>query len=325
MPDDTDPIFYEKPKSRSGHLDSTGRTLTRNYFCARVEDEDEVLTIARANIPRVYRGLLLKSITANNLYLDCWDVDAEYGIGKPSGISPDTFSLKIGTQSVHINQGLESIFRRRKNDNALVTPVEPVLPNRDDFAPGEVGDAEYTAALVAYTEALEAYPAALEAYKGTAADHKNAIGVTAEDVAGCDILVPKMEWSKSVTRSELSFAYVITLFNLVGKTNDQTFYGFPPGTLLYLGAEPTTGQSQLADGTEFPIWTLSHQFAYERHRLNIDIGGILIPQKKGWEYLWVHFGLVPAAGGMTQPPDAVYVDRVYEPGNYELLEIGTDF
>src|SRR5437868_3333959 len=108
-----DVVFEEKPRSRGGHLDSTGRTLTRNWFCMGTSDEDEVLELALANNPRVYRGMLRKGINHSPVYKDWWDVDVEYGIGRPSGITPDVYSFRIGTQSVHINQALETIFRRR--------------------------------------------------------------------------------------------------------------------------------------------------------------------------------------------------------------------
>jgi hypothetical protein len=279
-------IFHEKPKSRKEHVEANSRALTRNWFCMGTSDRDEVYELALLNNPSVYQGLLRKSIDLTPLFTDMWDVDAEYGIGKPTGISPDVYAFKIGTQSVHITQALETIYRLTSAD-----------PN----------------------------PPVANGGKGSAADVKEAIGLTAEDVAGCDILVPKMEWSKTVQRAEITFEYLITLLNLVGKTNSTIFYGFPVGTLLYLGAEPSTSQGQLANGEEFPIWGLTHQFAYERNRLNFGISNITVPEKKGWHYLWAKYGLAVSDNRLLQPPEAVYVQRVYEAGNYELLEIGTEF
>lgn len=307
------PTFYEKPRSRKTHRDSAGETLTRNWFCAGTSDRAEVMELALANNPRTYQGLLRKSVDITPLAPDVWDADVEYGIGKPTGLSPDTFTLKIGTQNVHINQSLRTKLRRRSADNAVVD--EPVEPDPNDYEDG-AEDPSYIADLAAYLIDHAAYV-------GTAPDHKQAIGVTSDSVTGCDILVPKMEFSITRQRADLTFEYVQTLFDLVGKTNSAPFFGFPANSVLYLGAEPTSSRGQLYDGTEFNVWTLAHQFAHERTRTEVTIGGIVVPKKKGFEFLWVHFGKVPVSRGMTQPPDAVYVEEVYDEGDFELLEIGT--
>jgi hypothetical protein len=307
-------IFHEKPRSRKQRVEYAGRDLVRNWFCMGTSDADEVYELALANNPQVYRGLLRKSIELTPLHTDIWDVDVPYGIGVPTGLSPDVYAFKIGTESVHITQGRETLLRRTAADNGN---PEPTRPDPNDYLPDGEDDPDYIAALASYELQLTAYV-------GSALDHNGAIGVTEDSVAGCDILTPKMEWSKSVQRPAIDLPYLITLFNLVGKTNDAEFYGFPVGTLLYLGAEPTSAKGALADGVEFGLWGLTHQFAYSRTRLNLDIGGITIPRKRGWEYVWTHFGYVPATKGMKRPPDGVYVERVYEAGNYELLEIGTE-
>lgn len=355
------PDFYEKPRSRKQRLEYAGRSLTRNWFCRGSSDEEEVRSLALANNPSVYLGLLRKSVDLTPLHTDIWDVDVEYGIGAPSGLSPTTFAFKIGTQNVHITQSLETLFRVKAGDedyfatgdgtnltvdgvdNTLVTPdgYTPVAADEgktlviSDDSPGGWTAGEYEIlGVVGGKWDLDSSPAATgtaggiwelqaaDGFIGNAPDHSGAIGVTEDSVAGCEILAPKMEFSITTQRPEVTYDYLITLFNLVGKTNSGTFFGkFPPGSLLYFGAEPTQSLGQLTSGEEFPIWTLAHQFAYERTRLSISVGAITVPKKRGWEYLWAHFGYSPASTGMKRPPDACYVERVYEAGNYELLEI----
>lgn len=161
--------------------------------------------------------------------------------------------------------------------------------------------------------------------QGTAPDLKGAIGVTDDEVKGCDIFVPSMQWSKSVQRATVTHEYLRTLRKLVGTTNDAEFYGYQTGTLLYLGCEPSTTQATLPDGSPVTVWNLTHTFMEEPDIVLETIGNILIPRKKGHDYLWFSYGKTVPAGTnrMIQPPEAAYVERVYEPANYEEIEIGT--
>lgn len=158
---------------------------------------------------------------------------------------------------------------------------------------------------------------------GTGADCQGAIGVTLDSVQGCDILVPKVEWSLSVQRAVVDPAFLRTVRSLVGKTNDATFYGYGPGTLLYLGCEPTSAVSTLDDGSKLTFWNLSHSFAHEEDATDVKIGNITVPKKGGHEYLWARYAPQVKAGTLVQNPTAVYVEQVYKSGNFALLEIGT--
>ena len=45
--------------------------------------------------------------------------------------------------------------------------------------------------------------------------------------------------------------------------------------------------------------------------------------KKGWEYLWVRYADAEDQNVLVKKPIAVYVERVYEEGDFSLLGIGT--
>ena len=47
--------------------------------------------------------------------------------------------------------------------------------------------------------------------------------------------------------------------------------------------------------------------------------------KKGWEYMWVRYADSEdaAAKAIVKKPVAVYIERVYEEGNFAALGIGT--
>ena len=47
--------------------------------------------------------------------------------------------------------------------------------------------------------------------------------------------------------------------------------------------------------------------------------------KGGWQYLWLHYQptVDTAANAYVHPPDAVYVEQVYDSASFALLGIGS--
>lgn len=277
---------YETPKSRKLRQDAASGQLVREWFVGGTTDPIEVRDLlALANAVNFY-GLSRKSIEIDNLGApDLWAGTVTYGVSAvPDGLRPDQLSFKVSAGTVHINQSKETVYRLTKDD-----PNPPV-------ANGGLGSAP---------------------------DQQGAIGVDRETVHGCDVVVPKMEWTKSVQRASVDFPYLRTVRNLVGKTNNAEFYGFPAGTLLYLGCEPSSAVGTLDDGTKFLFWNVAHSFQQEENQIDVSVGPITIPSKKGFDYVWAQYKPATDAGQLVAPPTNVYVERVYDEGNFALLEIGT--
>lgn len=353
---------YESPKSRKFRQDAASASLTREWFVLDTDDVEEVRDTLLANNEPTFLGLSRKSVQADTLGApDLWVGTVEYGVSAIlDGLKPDELSFKIGSQSVHITQSKETIYRRQAEDASasgddltvddddatLVTP-DGYTPQVSDIGKILVIDAAddwpaggtFTIVGVLIDQwVLDVAPAepgttggiwslelAPENVLGTAPDMQGAIGVTIDSVQGCDILVPKMEFSLSRQRLFVDFPYIRTLRNLVGKTNNAEFYGFPPYTLLYLGCEPTSALGTLDDGSKFTFWNLCHSFAQEETKVNIGVGKITIPRKRGFEYVWARYNPVisGAQPQLAMHPTAVYVERVYDAGNFELIEIGS--
>jgi hypothetical protein len=55
------------------------------------------------------------------------------------------------------------------------------------------------------------------------------------------------------------------------------------------------------------------------------VGPISNINKKGWEYLWVRYADSEDANAkmLVKKPVAVYIERVYEEGDFAALGIGT--
>jgi hypothetical protein len=142
----------------------------------------------------------------------------------------------------------------------------------------------------------------------TAPDFKGAIGVNKDSVTGVDITVPVGSFSETyrIPTGLVDTAYKITLMEMTGKVNSTTFRGLEAGEVLFMGAR---GSKKGTDD-----WEITFLFAVSRNAVNIPVGEITVPEKKGWDYLWVRYDEFEdgTAKSLVKRPVAAYVERVYE-------------
>jgi len=107
------------------------------------------------------------------------------------------------------------------------------------------------------------------------------------------------------------------LFSLTGRTNNTSFKGCAAGECLFLGASG----SKRGDGD----WEIAFKFAASPNKNQFTVGGITIPAKKGWEYLWFRYEDTVDANAkrLVKRPLSAHVEKVYEEGNMAGLGIGT--
>ena len=155
----------------------------------------------------------------------------------------------------------------------------------------------------------------------TAPDFKGAIGVTDDSVEGCEIIVPQFKWTEThqLSNETVTWGYSQTLYDLVGKTNDDHFRGFSDNQMLFHGARG----SQSAKNPDLVEMTFS--FAASRDATALAVGEITGIAKKAWEYLWVRYGTVEdaAAKRLVKRPTSVHIERVYDEADFSDLGIGT--
>ncbi|GAB4339303.1 MAG: hypothetical protein Kow0010_27490 [Dehalococcoidia bacterium] len=151
-----------------------------------------------------------------------------------------------------------------------------------------------------------------------APDFQGAIGVSADGVEGIDITVPVYHFAETHYKpdSAITAAYKGVLFSLTGKVNADSFRGFAPGEVLFLGAN---GAKRGSDD-----WEITYRFAASPNVTGLSIGPISGINKKGWEYLWVRYADQEdtAAKALVKRPIAAYVERVYESGSFAALQLG---
>lgn len=182
------------------------------------------------------------------------------------------------------------------------------------------GDGEWTFSTGGGTQHITQSLGTVGSYaaSGTAPDMKGAIGYDGERVEGVDITVPVFNFSEThrFAASSVTQAYKEALYNLTGKTNNAAWRGFGAGEVLFLGADGSyRGGDEYAD--------ITFRFAASPNRSNINVGGINVTSKNGWDYMWVRYEDKTDGDNLVKQPSAVYVEKVYEGGNFAALGIDT--
>ena len=211
--------------------------------------------------------------------------------------------------------------------------AEPIGPDVWDvdvaygqFKMGEVGDVEWefevgSGGSVHLTTSLETV--SKKAASGTAPDFKGALNVKREGggllkAQGLDVDDTKFTWSETHYLPYAivnSFSYVNTLMALRGRTNDADWRGFKEGEVRFLHARGR-GKGQA-------VVPVTFSFEAGPNQTDLTIGGIAGNDKKAHEYMWVwhDYDEDATAKALVLAPTAVYVERIWESGDFDLLGI----
>jgi hypothetical protein len=164
---------------------------------------------------------------------------------------------------------------------------------------------------------------------GDAASMKGAIGVEDGRVNGVDIVVPALQWSENydVPARFVTDAYIRNIAILTGKVNAAEFRGFDAGEVLFVGATGSHDWDTEKGNSPCP---LTFRFVASPNRgvgmtmESMSVGDITGIEKMGHEYLWVRYSADVDATKqqVVRHPVAVYVNKVYEDGDFSLLGIG---
>lgn len=155
-------------------------------------------------------------------------------------------------------------------------------------------------------------------YPSDSPDMGGAIGYDGHRVNGVDITTPAYTFTEQHTfeRRDVNDAYRRTLAGLTGRINKKKFRRFEPGEVLFKGA---TGSMITTDGEI--KWQLLFHFATSPNRFNFYVGDIFVKEKLGWDYLWVLYGDEVNSNRLIKRPRNVYIEQMYDFGNFSELEI----
>ena len=292
--------LYESVDSRRFTQDRNGGGFTAKFFATGSTDEQAIRAAVVFDTPVSYWNTLWRSAIRIN----------------PKGGGPH-WDVEVDYSSIPPGEAIQAPGFNAGNAPNPVAP-DPALPLGPGFAASTGGGTTKIYQSLG-TRSITRSLAAIAAPR-VARDFHGAINVTDEAGAeGVDIVSRQGEWSIDVRRPVVTLAYFTNLFLLTGTVNQQPFYGFARGEVLYLGAELRYTA---------PEWSVTHKFAVSPNELNkviskdeAGVAQITVAEKRGWDYVWVtYFPKVDGAKRII--PEAAYVEQVYEERNFAFLEIG---
>ncbi len=156
-------------------------------------------------------------------------------------------------------------------------------------------------------------------YPASAPDLNGAIGYDGQSVAGVEITMPVMNFSETryLKNSKVTTAYKARVAECTGRINNAKFKGYGKGEVLFLGASGAKRGSSSDD-----LWEITFKFAVSPNRKDIRLGGITVPSKYGWDYLWVRYADNVGNDVLVKRPCAAYCERVYEFADFGKLGLG---
>lgn len=147
-------------------------------------------------------------------------------------------------------------------------------------------------------------------------DFNKSINVTQDGVQGVEVEVPVLSAtiSKKIATSAITDSYIGQIYNTVGTTNESYFRGLQAGEGLMTGVSGADN----GDGT----WDFDYNYAISPNETNLVIAqGLTIPQKAGWDYLWVYYAVEDTPQGPVQKPVQAQVEKIYRSKNWGALNI----
>lgn len=150
-------------------------------------------------------------------------------------------------------------------------------------------------------------------FPSTAHNYNGAIGVTDSGIQGASKWVRTLSFTlqKRLRLSKITDAWIRDkLEPLHLHYNNATWRGYPAGEVLFHSASGTV------DGRDIVI---TGNFFHEKNISNQTVSGIANVSKKGWEWSWTKHREIETAGKREVKPYAVYIEQLYDPGNFSLL------
>jgi hypothetical protein len=222
------------------------------------------------------------------------------------------------TQAAAVFDGLvlDSIKTSRATKTghiAVCHYVEPDVAEKQKLETGEIKFSWDTSGGTAHITTAHAQTA----YGADAPDVGLAINADLQGQAkGVDIPVPALKFSITwrAPAANITWAYVRTVANMVGRYNDATFFDFPAGEVLFIGGPGSQGTKSDPE--------LQFHFLHSENLAAFDVGTIEGIVKPGHAYLWTLWDEDTNAGRSVPTPLGVYVAEVHKPGNFADLGFG---
>ena len=141
-------------------------------------------------------------------------------------------------------------------------------------------------------------------------------------VDGIDVLLHTLKFSETwnFPASRVSANWVKAVSSVTGTVNGGGFRSFQRGEVLFQGV---TGSYSKPAEDEQPVATMPFNFDCSQNLTGQVVGGIRIPQKRGWDVLSVIYRMAADTENYDLRPEVAQVDviQVYKYTNFGLLGI----
>lgn len=173
--------------------------------------------------------------------------------------------------------------------------------------------------------------AAIVNYPPFAAEHGGLIGKKGDDVQGCDVYVPRLEYTATSFRTSLEAADILKLQGVVGKVNNATWKYWNKREVLFIG---WTARKRGAERWQMEFtFQIEPKTTFKRERFNWDNPieaqkEVEVITKEGWDYYWeVEADNETASGSgdivIYSGIKSMHVARVYDEASFTDLGIGS--
>lgn len=107
---------------------------------------------------------------------------------------------------------------------------------------------------------------------------------------------------------------------LSGTINKEKWRIFDPGEVLFLGARYDVQRN----ATMVPV---TYSFSVQPSRKKFKVGTIEVAEKRGWDFMWIHYEDATDATAFfpVKKPKYVYIDQIYEESDFEQLGISVNW
>ena len=299
--------IFEAARSRPLMVGVGQGSIDCAFLIRGSEDEALVWSFLHANTPAVYLGLWKQSVSVDPQGGGFWNGTVKYGL--PTG---KDFSTGEGGGS---------------GGN---TPAE--------YADSDILGPEFSWDTTGGTQHITQSRRTLSrtARPGSPAvpDFKGAIGVSEDGVAGCDVLVPKGEFSITLRVERVSHRYWKRLEDITGCMNLKRWNTHRPGEVRFDGSAGKYAGNNRDDFS----FMVTYKFSRAKNQEEITLipaeldaekkpkagtdftikggpspdGKSFLPAKRGWDHIWCGYRKEADADQVVQRPVFAVVEEVLE-------------
>lgn len=266
------------------------------------------LTLDRDNLT-ILRKFRIKGALPYTGGGDCFDVVSSLVMGLIKTTYP-TYGTPMGTLYWNSIQLHESYYAQLYELSVTYSPYDKQTGSYLIRVEHAAGTAKATAG-----KWLATYPTAER--PGT--DSNKGVIFNGQEVVGVDVPFNQTRIVISYRHPQmfLNHAYLRAIGTLVGHPNNDTFLGYAPGEIAYAGGNATESECEAS---------AEYSFEVSRNETNLEVGGITITEKKGFDvispvYKW---GTADDAGSNTKVIRPIeYIDIIRPRGREWMNYVST--